>query len=972
MGKGQSKWVAENLSNLTFMSDILEEIQNAADTADGYIGTLTDFIRLISKLVEAAQAVVTTVGDAQAAVINAAIALLERFRDELIEELERVMAYGVYVLPQYEGIDFERYIREELLSPGFVSKDEQDRIVRTPRPEGDGTYFRRVRRRSNVRPNYENLIRDIIQSFDDALDEFRPQFDANTKVSGLVIAVAARRVAVFVVVYLMLDLLSKGRMSSLSKMRNLEQQMRIILGRSASLQPLANPESYSAANSAADALKEIYETPDITTGQIYKKLARLARNLGGNGVNDEVDTEFNFERESEGPTELEVDDGEVVFTKANGRNVANFADISVITGGSGVLTANIQTADKDFSFQVGRNQSKFNLFLPVYKCGEWLSDDDFDYGTNTTGTLEHDQPTTITLTWTEATTETTNPETGARSETIVYKIPAFKQPGTIDGYRNNPTWGINPTSRVAKREIARYLGTDNVESFFPVTWMTDAYDATKFGPEVRNVEVIVSCALGSRTNSTIRGTLLVNGQRYKQRSVSIGSGRATFKFGEVDLGEAERANLTLLTEVIETTLSGDGLVYSEPSTTTIRLAGGKLAKPTITSSDKVTRFSTLDFSGGISGLAISAKEAAFGAPRDSLNRHARTVQSTYGKGASGTKETPEEVERIPFTMSGRKAKGAFVYVIISLPNGRRDIFLAEGPLWVSQGRLDNANVEGITYWKAPVSIPFQALDARIQVRAYQTTYAGVQDIIAEVRNLDVADKEEAFLQRMPGGHHSAYDSQTLTISNRVGSGDAPPPNWMTMNFNDIFPLVGPLKQILDEFIELIRSVVPTGPYDAIADYLDVVLRQLEEIISIIENIRDIIRNLNDILQIGDTGFYFLGISEANGVEGFKQRLQKVQPIDELRTANYVTGVVLLVPDQPGTFMMDTIFPTLPSEGQDNVRRPDQLSANELVDAAATDLATVWKDAGDKINLSGGAVAKTYKEIKDYNWKVQDI
>ena len=159
-----------------------------------------------------------------------------------------------------------------------------------------------------------------------------------------------------------------------------------------------------------------------------------------------------------------------------------------------------------------------------------------------------------------------------------------------------------------------------------------------------------------------------------------------------------------------------------------------------------------------------------------------------------------------------------------------------------------------------------------------------------------------------------------------------------------------MEEGINNLINAIKSSIPEGPYDAFQDWLDSVDKKIKGLIDIIELIRAAINKINTILQIGGTGMWVLGIGNANGIDGLKERFVKVSKPIELTNAKYVTGLVLVTPNLqigpvsgPGIL---ELFDKIPSEGTDSVKVPSTSFKNIFNDTKKA----IKKEKEDTENL----------------------
>jgi len=159
---------------------------------------------------------------------------------------------------------------------------------------------------------------------------------------------------------------------------------------------------------------------------------------------------------------------------------------------------------------------------------------------------------------------------------------------------------------------------------------------------------------------------------------------------------------------------------------------------------------------------------------------------------------------------------------------------------------------------------------------------------------------------------------TVTVDDKLDTRDIPGKHaWQNVSLKRWFDVVEPLDQFLQSLIDSIP--IPPSVFQWLIDWIDRIERRIKYWEQILIDIQDWIDKLLRIFDIGDTGFYFLGINGAAGSAGFIKRITDVSVPDELKNLPYATGLCMLLPDDiGGTQLMSLLFDWLPQQ-----RLPDE-------------------------------------------------
>jgi hypothetical protein len=385
------------------------------------------------------------------------------------------------------------------------------------------------------------------------------------------------------------------------------------------------------------------------------------------------------------------------------------------------------------------------------------------------------------------------------------------------------------------------------------------------------------------------------------------------------------------TPVFVKTGSNDNGTYtlrSSPEIYTFKTTGGKLNAVRITSPKTIN----------IASNPLGVENSPF------VNRWNSTFKREDGSQV-GSKRKEQQKQLAKYRLTGRRTNNAFVYALIveeGEQKGKLEIIadpaidpdnpnadtVIRDPKEIGMFNNPSEIISGNHFSKL-LNLPIRSEEkTTYTITVYQTVDQNIYDAIRKLKADTQGDLKgnqaatiaiEAFnqLTSAPAVHKLVID--TRNVFNR-----APLPNWITFSTEAFFPIVEPIDQALSEMVDAIRASIPSGPYDQISDWLDLLSDKIQDLIDLANRIAEIIDNLDRFLSIGGDGLWALGISGANGVQGMVERFQTQEVPTELRDAKFVTGIVMLVPNEllgipTGSVLMDTVFSALPSEGTDNAK-----------------------------------------------------
>ena len=1033
MGKGQSEWVSATLGDLSGLSEFLDDLQGVVDGANSGIDALVGVLNTIITIVDVLKNIVTGIEDVQKIAIEAALRILEEIKDAIVELLENIFDFGLYVLPHFEAFDFGKVIRNEILSPGFegTSLASVDRFIRVPdKDDPSSSHFERVRRRGRVpATDYNQFVQDIDESFDDIADVLRPLFDANTKLSSVIIGIASDRIAIFLVAYLLLSMFWGGGEGSKGVRQNLAKAITIVLGESETLGRFQNEPGKDELTRLRDAIVDSLKEEGESFGDLISRFLDIF-DIDSEEINTD-DPEFVSIKVS-GDTDnfVIIPDGtgigNVPEDKQNGINFTNLAELEVTTNGAGRLYVSYFFDEgESITAIAGQSNKKYNIGVPLTAAGfatsnfilngtlNWPPNLKYDFENNTlfniegvTGDRELGSPTKISLTLVKIDengedlvdlASEVNPDQSLFVQTSL-ALPKMERltdndkQSFRDAYRHNIEFEIDFPDSATKRRVSEYLGISisELEKRFPLRTRSRGIDLTQFGPELTRANIKVGVRPQVSINNTFEGQLIVNGNLIEPDDVKIFTSTAEFTFENVDLGDAADVVLMFVSQqeqdvFVSANSSDNGtyIAYSEPEVFSFRKQGGRLGAPIITSGTRVNvTENVFKFKPGDGGFIGEGVTGITGGP--GKNR----FNNLYDRG-KGSNDTQDEIVNAIYRITGKKSKDAIAYAVIKGPDGERmevlgNNFFGEKPRVVN---LNTPIVGGIGFgsnrFSKELILSWNKKDTRYRIRVYQTNDKNKIDLLT---SSDRPKTEAEFLSNKKGGSHdSEFAEVEVHVTNKNTSLEATPPNWVTVSLGSFFPILDGIDERLSELIDIIRESVPAGPYDGIRDWLDVMKDKIDNLVEIFEKIRDIINNINSILQIGGTGFWFLGIDGANGVPGFRERLKKVQVPQELADAKNVTGMVLMVPSKfpgsevpAGSTLMDTVFAKLPSEGTDSVQPPDQRKTfkgkmQSLIDENKNDFRTEVGTKLQDIKTSRKKIRELGRDdIRNISFRAEDL
>ena len=988
-----SRWVTANLGDISSIGDLLSDIENTLEDANGGVQTLIDITKAVIAIVDVASELVALVEDVSKAPLEAALNVLKVLKEELIEFLNKIFNFGLYVLPHIETFDITTAIRNELLSPGFesVSAKPQEGYTRVPNPNNpkEWHYQRAIRASRNPSFGYDTFIQDILQSFNDERDLLRPQFDNNTDVSGITMAIASDRLALFVILYLLCMMFYKGQDATTAQMSSLSKIIRIVLGQS---ETLARTENASTR----EELIAVLEQMDATIGarelgedfytvakrflDIFPRKEDKNKDASGaialNSITFSGPSSYSFVQDV-----AEYNSNTVVFNKfdksntidgynpstskqfSSPFNMANYATATISTNGKGALYAVYEYNGQSYTAYVGSGESSYDVTIPLIGsvAGYTATNSNVTVSTDNTeltltattpggGIINWDHNLGTAITPTKVVFYLCKIDNGiepqnidpitAKSQSATLYIPKIDRTEEFgrslgDGFRHSMSVTIEPTTSAQKNKIAKYIGvsSDEIDNMFPMTVYPNT-DLTKLGPNLDTVDITVVARPQTVLNSSYNPKLIVNGTEYKAEEKSFTPTTVRSVYTNVDVNNAKSLLLQYIAQQ-NSTFDVNGTetqytIYSTVETYDLKLDGGLLAAPTIESGDRINVSNSaftvekLDDSRSLRE-SISKKKTTkpTGGPGlDRLSGFGNQYNKLYGQQLGPTLgsnvEAPESFNAL-YTLSGRKGSTSHVYVVIKKEN-------KSWMQWIGGFNtidfIDNFDIDNATRYSGTLILPWEGKDTTYTLNVYQTTDKNLLDIIIA---LSGDKQEETFLNTLLNNsttkrtHASKVASKQVTVTSNSSQLEVTPPNWLNISLSAFFPIVPPIEARLNELLEILEDSIPTAPYDGIQDWLELIKAKIQKIVAIFEAIQAILANINSILQIGGDGFYFLGVANAHGNEGFKQRLQKVPPRSELVNAKYVTGVQFLVPGQIGKDFV-RLFDKLPSNGQDNVEQ----------------------------------------------------
>ena len=1048
----QSAWVSATLSDITPLGDLMKEIDKASRSINGFIDGLVEVVNLIVSIVEVAEKIVTAVEDTQTAIIRGVINGLNIIKDQILATIKDVLDFGLYILPHAESFPWRAAIRNELLNPGITSKSAlpQDRYQKIPNLENPNDYhYERVRRADRIKStDYNQFVKDIVDSFNDSKDLLRPTFEANDKVSGVTIAISADRVSIFVLLYMALSVLINGKEATSAKMGTWGKMLKIALGESETLARTENQQS-------KDELTVILERFDNWANKQYSDFDNLGTSLvdmivdllsiinpekeditsgipviTGVSVSGDSDKYAIFQEDIENqviiPNAIVLPDVGVV--QSSDINFANSVSFSITTNGQGTLFVKRNNE----IYCVGSNKERFDIVIPLDAIGEGriIGEEIIEQESNNQLNIKYNGiwgnnsgiqfsiPTKIEIVLAKVEGKLSNVDLSTifnqaydNSESIlrinekmgfVVYVPRFERRSQTsrdidDNFSQLVSIQIEPSTSAMKRKIATFMSVSENTLTFPAT-NQQSLDYTKYGDEFTQADITIIANPKLSINESFKGSLIVDGIEYQPNTTKVTTSNGEFTFNNIDLNKFQTStiqfvsnqNVSINENVYE---SEEDLTNDNPSATAIEVeyqldsnissfvltkSGGKYDKVKITSGNKVNvqeslitpsytsvrQGSLADIGvGGITGNPLGNR----------LSNSAFRWNETFGRpedGQLGSHQTQEKLENAIYRLTGTKAIDTVVYAIIFNPELKTRTIEILGQSYFGPDATAGQLNFGSNKFNKMLVLPWYKESTTYKISVYQADPSLI-DILNQAK-AEIVQDQEKFLLTLIGEHQSDEASVTVTVSNKRAQLDTTPPDWATVSIGSIFPVYDPIDTFLTELIDMFKEVIPAGPYDAIRDWLDLVKEKLQEYISVIEKIRAVINNILSLLQIGDTGFWFLAIADANGVEGFKQRIRNVPVPADLRAAKYVTGVQLLAPDSAGDALIG-LFSELPSFGQDNVKVPDDISLRDLLEDEIDKTEEKVQQQQDLINQSRKQIKDiTNDDLAEVNWAAREI
>jgi len=186
---------------------------------------------------------------------------------------------------------------------------------------------------------------------------------------------------------------------------------------------------------------------------------------------------------------------------------------------------------------------------------------------------------------------------------------------------------------------------------------------------------------------------------------------------------------------------------------------------------------------------------------------------------------------------------------------------------------------------------------------------------------------------------------TVEVDDQLDTRDIPGKHgWQNVSLKRWFDVVEPLDQFLQSLIDSIP--IPPSVFQWLIDWIDRIVRRIQYWEQILKDIQEWIDQFLRIFDIGDTGFYFLGINGAAGSQGFIDRVKKVDVPDELAGLPYATGFCMLLPDLVGgAQFMEMLFNWLPQQ-----RLPDEEPPGGYPNPADI-IADANKELSDKVQAA---------------------
>lgn len=1059
MGSGKSQWVTATLGDVSGIASALENIDNALGQAEGAIDSLIRVANGVIKVVDAVSNILYAVEDIEKLAIEAALTSLEILKDELIKILRQIFDFGLYILPQYESFDFGKVVRNELINPDGIesnSLNATDRYIRVPNKDNPRSrHYSRVRRQGRLpRTDYTKFIQDIVNSFNDSGDNLKPNFDASTPVSGVTIALANNRLALFIMMYLIIDSFTKGPQHSRSSAQAWMKVLRVALGDSETLGKTMDQEKKNEFVALLEQLElsqsvmRLTDNPfdfirpflNIIKTQTPDSPATtntpVIKSITGSGPSDFYTLFFN-------PTSTIITNKNQI-TKTNVVNKVTLTVKTVETQTSGITnpvptevpsTNTALFADYYFlgntvphTVYLGFGKSKWDVEVPLNPVGivkingedTYVTEDgegvDLDYVSPNVLHVSNSNPITYPVSPTRVVfraytlkdptqigqfVPSVETYSGVSTQEVI--IPKFNRitEGAKtygDGYRHTASFKIDVPSAVDRTRIANYMGISKseLENRLPLTTRVRGMSLKQFGPDFKIVDLELSIRPQISINSSFRGTLFVNGTEYRSSEQKIGISSATYKFKRVDLGERDTAEIFFISNQDVAVIAEDAVykAYSEPEVWTLNKVGGKLAAPRITSgsrinvSENIFKFepNAVNAESTVTGGKVTGITGGPGFNR--LQEFGDQFRENYGL---GSREADTSKKYASYRLTGTKATNSIAYAVVEYPDRKRKrIYLLRNQAGIQTAgntKLDNARntLGGLNFggnrFDTNILLPWNETPGKVadsvnyRFRVYQANTDGTEAKIIAAQKQEIEDQEQILFNT--GYMHESTAAQIdVVVSNFSASSNAIKPNWLNFSLGAFFPLVDPIDERLTALLDTIRESIPSGPYDSLQDWLDVMRDKLNQLVEIFEEIKKIISNINDILQIGGTGFYFLGIDKANGVEGFQQRLQSVPVPTELSSARYVTGIQFLIPSLvPGTSeaFLGTIFNKLPSDGQDNVKVPEKTSLGDKLKDNFENHTVAIQQRGKDIQESKKNIKSiSQNEIKDISIRAGEI
>ena len=90
-----SRWVTANLGDISSIGDLLSDIENTLEDANGGVQTLIDITKAVIAIVDVASELVALVEDISKAPLEAALNVLKILKEELIEFLNKIFNFGL-------------------------------------------------------------------------------------------------------------------------------------------------------------------------------------------------------------------------------------------------------------------------------------------------------------------------------------------------------------------------------------------------------------------------------------------------------------------------------------------------------------------------------------------------------------------------------------------------------------------------------------------------------------------------------------------------------------------------------------------------------------------------------------------------------------------------------------------------------------------------------------------------------------